>query len=75
MPILLFRAIATTDPAISFNGRYLAAYLCAAAATLLRLSPRPGLGEPFSEYHWSSLTPATGASRFFSGLLGRYRPW
>ncbi len=33
MPILLFRAIATTDPAISFNGRYLAAYLLAAAAT------------------------------------------
>jgi hypothetical protein len=28
MPTLLFRAIATTDPAISFNGRYLAAYLC-----------------------------------------------
>jgi hypothetical protein len=33
MPVLLFRAIATIDPAISFNGRYIAAYLLAAAAT------------------------------------------
>ena len=33
MPVLLFRAIAVTDPAVSFNGPYLAAYLAAALAT------------------------------------------
>jgi hypothetical protein len=33
MPVLLFRAIATIDPAISFNGPYIAAYLLAALAT------------------------------------------